>query len=135
MNLQALPKVELHRHLELSYRLSTLKDIAQQVNIDLPKDDEALTRLLIISEPMKDLESVLNAFLIPQKLLVSAEVLEHITFEACEDAYLHEGIRLLELRFAPTFIAEGHPQLTYDSILSGIVRGVRRAEAKYPIAV
>jgi adenosine deaminase len=135
MNLQALPKVELHRHLELSYRLSTLKDIARQLKLDLPTDDAALQKLLIISEPMKDLESVLNAFLIPQKLLATPEILERITFEACEDAFTKEGIRILELRFAPTFIHMDHPQLNYDSILDGILRGVRRAESQFAMAV
>ena len=37
----------------------------------------------------------------PQKVLSSEDVLTRITFEAIEDAS-REGIRILELRFAPT---------------------------------
>ena len=34
--LAALPKIELHRHLEGSLRLSTLREIALEYRIDLP---------------------------------------------------------------------------------------------------
>lgn len=89
----------------------------------------------MILEPMKDLGTVLNKFLDTQKLLATPQILERITFEACEDAYRIDGIRILELRYAPTFVQLGHDNMTFEQIHEAICRGVERAEATYPMAV
>lgn len=126
-------KAELHRHLELCLRPDTIWDLAPQFGIHLKSQREFQERFLIL-EPMKDLGSALNKFLDTQKLLATPEILERISFEACEDAYKNENIRILELRYAPTFIAEGH-NMTFEQIHSAIVRGIERAERTYPMAV
>jgi adenosine deaminase len=56
----------------------------------------------------------------------SEEVIERLTAEACEDAR-QQNIRILELRYSPDFIAEGHPELTFGKIHEAIVRGVERS--------
>jgi adenosine deaminase len=53
-------------------------------------------------------------------------VIERLTAEACEDAR-KQNIRILELRYSPDFIAEGHPELTFENIHEAIVRGVERS--------
>lgn len=126
-------KAELHRHLELCLRPDTIWDLAPQFGIQLKSQREFQDRFMIL-EPMKDLGSVLNKFLDTQRLLATPEILERISFEACEDAYKNEGIRILELRYAPTFVEMGH-KMTYDQIHSAIVRGIERAERTYPMAV
>lgn len=133
MIMKALPKVELHRHLELSLRPSTIRELAAAHNIDLP-DDKAFQQRFIISEPMKDLSTVLNKFLDTQLLLNTEAVLERIAYEACVDAY-QEGIYILELRYAPTFIRYRHDNLSFEKIHQAIVRGVEKAEKEFPIAV
>ena len=132
-DLKNLPKAELHRHLELCLRPSTIKELAPQAGIHLKNDQDFNDRFLIL-EPMKDLGSVLNKFLDTQKLLFSEEILERITFEVCEDAFTKEGIRILELRYAPTFVQLGH-SMTFEQIHQAIVKGVKRAEKTYPMAV
>lgn len=129
----SLIKAELHRHLELCLRPDTIWELAPQFGIPLKSQREFQERFMIL-EPMKDLGTVLNKFLDTQKLLANEEILERISFEACEDAFKNDGIRILELRYAPTFIQLGH-QLTFEQIHEAIVRGVRKAEAQYPMAV
>lgn len=130
--LRTIPKVELHRHLECSLRKSTLLDLAQtQFHKKISNED--LKNEFLILDPMKDLETVLKKFLNTQKLLHSSEVLDRMTFEAIEDA-VQEGIRILELRWSPTFIAEGHPHLSFDKIIRAIRQGHDRAQ-QFPIAV
>lgn len=126
-------KAELHRHLELCLRPDTIWELAPQFGIQLKSQREFQDRFMIL-EPMKDLGTVLNKFLDTQKLLATPEILERISFEACEDAYKNEGIRILELRYAPTFIEMGH-KMTYDQIHSAILRGIEKAESQYPMAV
>lgn len=133
MNLQNIPKVALHRHLELSIRHSTIKELAPNIGIEVP-DEESFAKHFLITEPMKDLGSVLSKFLDTQKLLSTEEIIERISFEACEDAYTKEGIKLLELRYAPTFLVMGH-DLTFDQAHQAVVRGIKRAEEKYDIVV
>jgi adenosine deaminase len=136
MNLEALraiPKVELHRHLECSLRLSTFKELAQDMGLEVPTNDEQLKEEFLVTSPMRDLDSVLKKFLRTQAVLHSEEILARITYEAIEDA-VNEGIKILELRWAPTFIAEGHDGLTFDRIIRGIRKGAAMA-ATLPIAV
>jgi adenosine deaminase len=133
MSLKALPKAELHRHLELCLRHETIKELAPQFGIELKTQKDFENRFLIL-EPMQDLGTVLNKFLDTQKLLGSEEILERMAFEACEDVYLKEGVRIVEFRYAPTFIQQGHG-FDFQSIHNAIVKGVERAEKKYPIAV
>jgi len=131
--LEQIVKAELHRHLELCLRPETIWELAPRFGINLKSQREFQDRFMIL-EPMKDLGSVLNKFLDTQKLLATPEILERIAFEACEDAYKKENIRIVEFRYAPTFIAQGH-NMDFAQIHEAIVRGVRRAEETYPIAV
>lgn len=131
--IEKLTKAELHRHLELCLRPETIFELAPQFGIALKSQRDIQDRFMIL-EPMKDLGTVLNKFLDTQKLLATPEILERIAFEACEDVYRNENVRIVEFRYAPTFIAQGH-DMTFAQIHEAIVRGVRRAEESYPMAV
>lgn len=131
--LQSIPKVELHRHLECSMRLSTFVELAEDMGIEIPGTIEEIKDQFLVTSPMRDLESVLKKFTRTQAVLSSEEILTRITFEAIEDA-VAEGIQILELRWAPTFIAQGHPQLSFDKIIRAIRAGVQQA-SHLPIAV
>lgn len=131
--IEKIVKAELHRHLELCLRPDTIWELAPRFGITLNSQREFQDRFMIL-EPMKDLGHVLNKFLDTQKLLATPEILERVAFEACEDAYRNENIRIMEFRYAPTFIAQGH-NMTFESIHEAIVRGVRKAEEAFPIAV
>jgi adenosine deaminase len=133
-DLRALPKVELHRHLDCSMRWSTMLELAPQVGLQLPATLEAQREFLLVTAPMKDLGAVLHKFLNAQKLLNSEEILTRLAYEACEDAF-NEGVRILELRYAPTFIAEGHGTLTFEKIHEALNRGILRAQKAFPMAV
>jgi adenosine deaminase len=133
-NIRELPKVELHRHLDCSVRWSTLIELAPQVGIDLESSLQKQRAQFLVTEPMRDLESVLKKFLNAQKVLASEEILERIAFEACEDAF-NDGIKLLELRYAPTFINDGHANLSFEKIHRALCRGVERARQSLPMAI
>jgi adenosine deaminase len=133
LGLDKIPKAELHRHLELCLRPETIWELAPHHGIPLKSQAEFQERFMIL-EPMKDLGTVLNKFLDTQKLLSTPQILERITFEACEDAYRTDNIRILELRYAPTFVAQGH-NMSFEQIHEAIMRGVERAEASYPMVV
>ncbi len=128
-----IPKAELHRHLELSLRDSTIKELAPKFGFNIP-DDKSFEHHFKIMEPMADLGSALHKFLDTQKILADEEILERISYEACEDAF-HEGIKILELRYAPTFVALNHDHLSFQGIHDAFVKGAKRAEKDFPMAV
>jgi len=71
---------------------------------------------------------------VAQKVLASEEILQRLAFEACEDAF-NDGVLVLELRYAPTFIAEGHPNLNFEKIHGAFVKGLAEARRRLPMAV
>jgi len=115
-------------------RWSTMLEIATTLGLPIPKEAAKQQSHFLVTEPMVNLEAVLNKFLIAQKVLASEEILERLAFEVCEDSF-NDGVRILELRYAPTFIAGGHPNLSYEKIHAALVKGIERAKKQMPIAV
>jgi adenosine deaminase len=136
MEYRSIKKVELHRHLDGSVRFETIVDLARQKNIDLGidlNDREKLFNKAKVLMPMSGLDEVLDSFWITQKVMCDEQSIERIAFENVEDAF-HDGIELIELRFAPTFIREGK-KISYDLIIESVIKGVKRGIKKYPIKV
>jgi len=134
LDLRKLPKVELHRHLDGSVRAGTIWEIAQEKGLETGFDSkEELERNAVISAPMKDLGSVLARFATQQAVLCSFGAVSRVTFENVEDAW-RDGVTLVELRFAPSYIADGK-NLSNDEIIAGVLDGMRRAMAAWPIEV
>lgn len=132
--LRSLPKVELHRHLDGSVRVQTIWDIAQQHGIDVGAGSlEELHRAAVIRQPVDSLEAALACFTTQQKVLDSFESLSRVTLENIEDAW-NDGAKLVELRFAPAFIAQGK-DLSNDEIIGGVLDGVVTGMAQWPIEV
>ena len=130
--LRALPKVELHCHLELTARHALLKELLSAKGRRI--DDAQFRKEYLITEPVGDLPTLLNIFLGHRDLLDSPEVVERMTYECCEDMSAN-GVRLLELRYAPSFLCDAHSALSPDAMHRAILRGVERAERDFPIAV
>ncbi len=131
-----IPKVELHCHLELAYRPSTMKSWAIEDG-DLPEgcsDEEFKAKYMVLS-PMIDLPTVLQKFLVTRDRIKSLERIEQLAFEACEDMHSISNVRILELRYAPSFVLEVFPELGADKLHEAIVRGCARAEEQYPMVV
>lgn len=129
----SLPKVDLHRHLDCSIRPETLRELLLAAGEEVPADSAAFAARYLVKEPMSDLGAVLRKFQAAQKALSSATILTRVTRECIEDAAA-EGIRILELRYAPTFIQDGHENLSFEEIHSAIVAGVEACR-HLPIAV
>lgn len=109
-------------------------ELAPLAGLELPKDYTAKRDFLLVTGQMKDLGAVLSKFLRAQKILHSEKVLTRLAYEACEDAY-NDGVRILELRYAPGFIADGHSALTYEKIHTALHKGIELAKKNFPMAV
>jgi adenosine deaminase len=131
---RGFPKVELHRHLEGALRLQTIVDLAKEHGRELPAvTSEALAPYAQVLAPMNGLQAVLDAFDLFQHTFMSADAVERIAFEAVEDAH-HDGIRLVELRFSPDFMARPSG-MDWDVLMDALVRGIHRGEAATGVVV
>jgi len=124
-------QTELHRHLDVSTRSSTLLELAQKYALE-PQITHIgeLKKKILIKEPMKDLNDVLDRFEIYSKVLRNHEDLERIAYEAVTDCY-HEGTRKVELRYSPAFAGQ-FSDLTWNEILDAFTQGMNRALEEYP---
>ncbi len=122
------PKIELHCHLDGSLRPETVMELAQKEGLALTADE---TRENLIAPLYCDsLETYLQRFALPVKLMQSPEALERITFELFEDAAF-ENVKYLEVRFAPQLHTE--KGLDYHQIIQSVISGMKRAEKIHEI--
>ncbi|MAW06863.1 MAG: adenosine deaminase [Halobacteriovoraceae bacterium] len=137
IDFRKIDKVELHRHLDGSVRLNTIIDLAKKYKIDFGKDvdvnDPDFNKKAQVLKPMNSLQEVLDCFWILQKSLINYDAIKRVAFENVEDCF-NDGISQVELRFAPTFIAEGK-KLPYDEIIEAVIDGVNEGIKKYSIKV
>lgn len=108
--LYALPKVELHRHLEGSMRLETLLAVGREYAIDAPLSDiEALRpHVQMTAQDQSNLIVFLEKFGVLRNFYLNEAVLRRVVREAIEDAAA-DNIRYMELRFTPNSWARGKP--------------------------
>jgi len=134
MDLKAVAKVDLHRHLEGAIRLQTLIDLYREAGEPLAEDtpEELAPRAQVLA-PMRNLEAVLAFFEIAQRAFRDPEAAERIASEAVEDLAL-DNVRLGELRFSPDFLCRPHG-LDWDEAFSAILRGVERASSEHDVTV
>lgn len=133
LSIKNIPKVELHRHLDCSWRYSTLVEVAEKQGLIAKNEFQKIENNFLVTSPMTNLAEVLKKFSQAQKILKEPGILKRLTYEVIEDAY-NEGIRILELRYSLNFIAE-YSGISYEKIHGDIVEGMQQAQKKFPIAV
>jgi adenosine deaminase len=122
-----LPFIDLHRHLDGSFRLETILELGQQHGVKLPGTTvEELRPHVQVTEPQPGLMAFLDKMLWLTRVLANGEACRRIARENVEDAK-KEGIDYLELRFSPWYMAEPHgldPREVIEGIVQGIAEGV-----------
>jgi adenosine deaminase len=128
----ALPKIDLHRHLEGAIRLSSVMEISRQYNLPLPADTiEGLRSHVWITEPTNDIVKLFPKFDLLRQVFVNYDICRRITMECMEDA-ANQGLDYLELRFSPLFMAELH-KLEPLSVTAAVCEGWQEASHKYSL--
>ncbi len=100
--IQAMPKIELHRHLEGSLRLSTLLDILDECRVQVPARTKEELRPLVqmTSNDSYDSQHFLEKFNVLRQFFCSQEIIRRFARETVEDAAADQ-VRYMELRFTP----------------------------------
>jgi adenosine deaminase len=128
---RALPKTDLHVHLDGSLRLETILDIARKERVELPaRDVDGLRQAIGCGKAFGSLTEYLRGFDITLRVMQTEEALERIAFELAEDAH-QENVRYMEVRYAPMLHTRRGLKLT--RVVEAVLEGLRRARETYGI--
>lgn len=130
----ALPKIELHRHLEGSLRLSTLAEVNRQYHLGFPEDDiDALRAYVQITDEGGDYRVFLSKFGNLRRFYQSPELIRRFAYEAVADAAA-DNIRYMELRFTPMALARAL-NFTLEDVTDWVLEAVGEAQRDFAIKV
>lgn len=115
--LRAMPKVELHCHLEGCVRPETFVELARRHGVPLPTTDSAAIYRY------SDMASFMAVFELLSSTLRTGEDFARITYESLVDAAA-SGVVYQETFVDPT----SHPDCPYPEMLAGLRDGIARAE-------
>jgi adenosine deaminase len=125
--LAAMPKAELHLHLDGSLRIDTALDLARTRNVDAPRTDAAMRHALVAPMPCASQAELLRAFDLPIALLQDAEALERVAAELVETKAA-DNVRYVEIRWGPLLhIRRG---LSLVDGIEAVVRGASDAATR-----
>jgi adenosine deaminase len=126
--LRALPKTDLHCHLDGSLRLKTILELAEQQKVRLPADDvDGLAGAIHMGRVCKSLEDYLVAFDVTLSVMQTEGALYRTAYELAIDAAA-ENVRYLEVRYSPALHQQKGLKMT--AIVESVLEGLRAAKYK-----
>lgn len=129
--LRALPKTDLHVHLDGSLRPSTIRELSAAHGLPFDfQDDDDVRAVCQVGEQCESLEDYLKVFDITLQMMQRRDELERIAFELAEDAHF-ENVRYLEVRYSP--MLHTRKGLELDEIVAAVQAGLDRAQRRYGV--
>jgi len=129
-----LPRIDLHRHLDGSIRVSTILALSKEHSLGLPSYElSELEKVVYIQDRSTDLLAFLAKLDYGVAALVNIEACERVAFENVEDLR-DEGMDYAELRFSPYYMAMHH-NLPLSDVVAAVVRGVKAGEQHFGVKV
>ena len=132
---RAMPKIELHRHLEGSLRLDTMVEIARKHKFEMPEYSVEGLRPLVQMMPgePRTWQNFLAKFRAIREFFLSPDVIQRITREAVIDA-ADDNVNYMELRFTPKALCNLVKWSFHDAV-SLVCDTVAETAAEYDIDV
>jgi len=125
IDFRALPKIDLHLHLDGALRTRTILELAAKAGVPLPaRSVEELEKHITVGPDCRSLPDFLRCFGVFLPVLRSAEAMERAAFELAEDQR-RDGVVYFEARYAPCLQAgPGFPlEASVEAALAGLTRG------------
>jgi adenosine deaminase len=132
--LHALPKVDLHRHMEGSLRLETLAEVAQEHGIDLPSYNiEQLRPYVQFTDEEPGFQRFLEKFKLLRRFYTTSEAVRRVAYEAVVDA-ANDNVKYLELRFSPSALAHAQ-SFPLHEVTEWVIEAVEQAQQETGVMV
>ena len=130
--IEAMPKAELHLHLDGSLRVTTALELARTRGVDAPRSWTEMFSALVAPERCRDQAELLERFDLPIALMQDAEALERIAYELVETKAA-DNVRYLEVRWGPLLHVAGG--LSLSDGIAAVCRGARAAASRAGVDV
>jgi adenosine deaminase len=122
----ALPRIDLHRHLDGNVRVQTILELGIEHGIALPATTvETLRPHVQVPGVMPDLVTWLGKLHWMTAVLADLDACARIARENVEDAR-RDGLDYIELRFSPLFMARPNgldPAAVVEAVIDGVAAG------------
>lgn len=126
--LAAIPKTDLHLHLDGSLRPETLFELAAQQGVELPAKSVSELNEKLFKDKYASLAEYLLPFGFTTRALQTPESLERASYELAWDN-INEGVCYIEVRFAPQLHVNERQDMAM--VLLAVDRGLKKAKAEY----
>jgi adenosine deaminase len=133
--IQAMPKIDLHRHLEGSVRIETLVNVAKEYSIPLADYSvEGLRPFVqLMPDETRNWQHFLSKFHVLRRFYQSPDVIRQITREVVADAAA-DNVKYLELRFTPQALCNETGCSLYE-VVDWVCQSATEAATRYDIQV
>lgn len=128
--LKALPKFDLHVHLDGSMRPETVSELAEALPGGRRLPDRLDLGQALYPPERCNLEEYLRAFAVTLAVLQDEDSLARAAYELCEDAAA-EGVIYMEIRFAP--LLHLRAGLSGEQVVEAVLAGTAQAGEDYAI--
>jgi len=132
--LRALPKAELHQHLDGAVRLETAVELAADIGMALDLDEAR--RRMVAPARCRDQAELLTYFDLPIALLQTAPALRRAAAELVAD-FAADGVTYAEVRWAPRLHLDRGLSVAgvIEAVATGIAEGMTAQGASAPLVV
>lgn len=131
LNINKIPKIELHCHLDGSVRPSTLFELAKSYNIKFHANTlEEFSQSTHVSKDCSSLKDYLDKFTLPIAVMQTADSLKRITKELIEDVSKN-NVKYIEIRFAPFFHME--KGLSFNQVIESVLEGMNEGFKEFGV--
>jgi len=129
---RAMPKAELHLHLDGSLRVTTALEIARTRGVAAPTTFAGMRGVLVAPDQVTDQAELLAAFDLPIALMQDADAIERIAADLVEDK-ASDNVRYAEIRWAPLLHVD--KGLTGRAVVNAVAKGALATASRRGIEV
>lgn len=125
---EALPKIDLHCHLDGSLPIWFVQEILREQGID--QELEQVRERLQVTQDCRSLTEYLEKFDLPLQCMTTPQHIERAAYAVVKEAAL-ENTRYMEIRFAPMLSV--HETMDCATVIEHVIKGLRRAQQEFGV--